>query len=155
MSPESQSAKDQETSISPMFLSSERREVGRVLQGSVRGWRMFRLDEDESGAVIARLSVAESEFWVADESRERRISGCTDILSSLIFRKLHLARSRWSDGFGGLPGTPIKFKTILTLLWRSRSQSARFHRQQRKRVTSSGTVVLCGGSANLPTLARC
>ena len=30
---------------------------------------MFRID-DESGAVVARLSVGEAEFWVADESPE-------------------------------------------------------------------------------------
>src|SRR3954452_12640893 len=30
---------------------------------------LFRID-DESGAVVARLSVGEAEFWVADESPE-------------------------------------------------------------------------------------
>ena len=32
---------------------------------------LFRID-DESGAVVARLSVGEAEFWVADESPEHQ-----------------------------------------------------------------------------------
>ena len=31
---------------------------------------LFRIDDESSGAVVARLSVGESEFWVADESPE-------------------------------------------------------------------------------------
>ena len=31
---------------------------------------MFRIDDESSGAVVARLSVGENEFWLADESPE-------------------------------------------------------------------------------------
>ena len=31
---------------------------------------LFRIDDESSGAVVARLSLGESEFWLADESPE-------------------------------------------------------------------------------------
>ena len=33
---------------------------------------LFRIDDPASGDVVARLSVAEAEFWVADESPENQ-----------------------------------------------------------------------------------
>ena len=71
------------TSISPMLSVRNGGEGGRVPQGGVStpcgenrpAWgppafgagELFRIEND-SGAVVAQLSVGESEFWVADES---------------------------------------------------------------------------------------
>ena len=66
---ESRSAKDQKTGIAPML--SVRNGVGAIefYKAAFGACEVFRVD-DESGAVVARLSVGEAEFWLADESPE-------------------------------------------------------------------------------------
>lgn len=69
MGDESQSAKDQKTAIAPMLSV---RNGGRAIEfykAAFGACELFRVD-DESGAVVARLSVGEAEFWLADESPE-------------------------------------------------------------------------------------
>ncbi|MGH9452536.1 MAG: VOC family protein [Terriglobia bacterium] len=69
MGAESQSANDQKTSIAPML--SVRNGVGAIefYKAAFGAGELFRVD-DESGAVVARLSVGGAEFWLADESPE-------------------------------------------------------------------------------------
>jgi PhnB protein len=64
-----ESAKPQKASIAPML--SVRRGVKAIefYKTAFGAGELFRVD-DESGAVVARLSVGEAEFWVADESPE-------------------------------------------------------------------------------------
>jgi PhnB protein len=66
-----ESAKDQKTAIAPML--SVRRGVKAIefYKAAFGAGELFRID-DESGAVVARLSVGTAEFWVADESPEHK-----------------------------------------------------------------------------------
>jgi len=69
MGDEPRSARNQQTTIAPML--SVRNGVRAILfyKAAFAARELFRVDA-ESGAVVARLSVAEAEFWVADESPE-------------------------------------------------------------------------------------
>jgi PhnB protein len=69
MGDESQSAKDQKTAIAPMLSVRNGMRAIEFYKAAFGAGELFRLD-DESGAVVARLSVGEAEFWVADESPE-------------------------------------------------------------------------------------
>src|ERR1700724_239391 len=69
MGDESQSAKDQNTAISPMLSVRNGARAIEFYKAAFGAGELFRLDA-ESGAVVARLSVGAAEFWVADESPE-------------------------------------------------------------------------------------
>jgi PhnB protein len=69
MGDESQSAKDQKTAIAPMLSVRNGMRAIEFYKAAFGAAELFRLD-DKSGAVVARLSVGEAEFWVADESPE-------------------------------------------------------------------------------------
>lgn len=69
MSEESQSAKDQKTAIAPMLSVRNGVRAIEFYKAAFGAGELFRVD-DESGAVVARLSVGEAEFWLADESPE-------------------------------------------------------------------------------------
>jgi PhnB protein len=75
MGNESQSANDQKndqkTSISPMLSVRNGTRAVEFYKAAFGAGELFRLD-DERGGVVARLSVGESEFWVADESPEHK-----------------------------------------------------------------------------------
>ena len=65
----SRSAKDQKTAIAPMLSVRNGVSAIEFYKAAFGAGELFRVD-DESGAVVARLSVGESEFWLADESPE-------------------------------------------------------------------------------------
>jgi PhnB protein len=67
MSHESASAKDQKTSISPMLSVRRGAKAVEFYTAAFGAGELFRV-EDESGGVVAQLSVGTAEFWVADES---------------------------------------------------------------------------------------
>ena len=68
---ESQSPRDQKTSIAPMLSVRNGARAVEFYKAAFGAGELFRID-DESGAVVARLSVGEAEFWVADESPEHQ-----------------------------------------------------------------------------------
>jgi PhnB protein len=65
----SQSAKDQKTAIAPMLSVRNGARAIEFYKAAFGAGELFRLDDD-SGAVVARLSVDGAEFWLADESPE-------------------------------------------------------------------------------------
>jgi PhnB protein len=71
MSAELQRVKDQKTSLSPMLSVRNGAKAVEFYKAAFGAGELFRI-EDERGAVVARLSVGESEFWVADESPEHK-----------------------------------------------------------------------------------
>src|SRR2546427_7314207 len=71
MCAELQRVKDQKTSLSPMLSVRNGAKAVEFYKAAFGAGELFRI-EDERGAVVARLSVGESEFWVADESPEHK-----------------------------------------------------------------------------------
>ena len=69
MADESRSAKDQKTAIVPMLSVCNGVRAIEFYKTAFGASELFRID-DPSGAVVARLSVQEAEFWLADESPE-------------------------------------------------------------------------------------
>ncbi|MBZ5590847.1 MAG: VOC family protein [Acidobacteriia bacterium] len=69
MAQDSQSANDPKTSIAPMLSVRNGAKAVEFYKAAFGAGVLFRID-DPSGAVVARLSVEEAEFWVADESPE-------------------------------------------------------------------------------------
>ncbi len=69
MSDFSERARDAKTAISPMLSVRNGARAVEFYKAAFGAGELFRLD-DESGAVVARLSVGTAEFWVADESPE-------------------------------------------------------------------------------------
>jgi PhnB protein len=67
----SQSAANPKTSIAPMLSVRRGAKAVEFYKAAFGAGELFRID-DESGAVVARLSVGEAEFWVADESPENK-----------------------------------------------------------------------------------
>ena len=67
MSPHSKRAFDPKTAIAPMLSVRNGAKAIEFYKAAFGAGELFRLD-DESGAVVARLSVGAAEFWVADES---------------------------------------------------------------------------------------
>jgi PhnB protein len=59
------------TTISPMLSVRKGAKAVEFYQAALGAVVVFRIDA-ESGAVVARLSVAGAEFWVADESPEHQ-----------------------------------------------------------------------------------
>jgi PhnB protein len=70
MGNEAQSAKDQNTAIAPMLSIRNGVRAIKFYKAAFGADELFRIDDESSGAVVARLSVGESEFWLADESPE-------------------------------------------------------------------------------------
>ena len=70
MGNEAQSAKDQNTTIAPMLSVRNGVRAIKFYKAAFGADELFRIDDESSGAVVARLSVGESEFWLADESPE-------------------------------------------------------------------------------------
>ena len=63
------SAKDQKTAIAPMLSVRNGVRAIEFYKAAFGTRELFRID-NEKGEVVARLSVEEAEFWVADESPE-------------------------------------------------------------------------------------
>jgi PhnB protein len=57
------------TSIAPMLSVRKGSKAIEFYKAAFGAAELFRMDS-EDGAVVARLSVSEAEFWVADESPE-------------------------------------------------------------------------------------
>src|ERR1700737_1223647 len=64
-----QRAKNRKTAIAPMLSVRNGVKAIEFYKAAFGANELFRLD-DESGAVVAQLSVAGADFWVADESPE-------------------------------------------------------------------------------------
>lgn len=63
------SGQHHKTSIAPMLSVRNGKRAVEFYKAAFGAGELFRID-DESGAVIARLSCEGAEFWVADESPE-------------------------------------------------------------------------------------
>ena len=59
-----------EYGYSPNALGSKRGRAIKFYKAAFGADDLFRIDDESSGAVVARLSVGENEFWLADESPE-------------------------------------------------------------------------------------
>ena len=69
MSDQSPSTNDQKTSLSPMLSVRRGAKAVEFYKAAFGAGELFRIEAPD-GAVVAQLSVGESEFWVADESPE-------------------------------------------------------------------------------------
>ncbi len=69
MSHNSESARDRKTTIAPMLSVRSGAKAIEFYKAAFGAGELFRIDS-EGGEVVARLSVGEAEFWVADESPE-------------------------------------------------------------------------------------
>src|ERR1022692_5257150 len=69
MSHSPESASDPKTSIAPMLSVRNGAKAIGFYKAALGAGELFRID-NESGAVVARLSVGGAEFWGADESPE-------------------------------------------------------------------------------------
>jgi len=67
----SEPANDLKTSIAPMLSVRRGAKAIEFYKAAFGAGELFRIDA-EDGAVVARLSVGEAEFWVADESTEHK-----------------------------------------------------------------------------------
>ena len=66
---ETESVGHRKTSIAPMLSVRKGSKAIEFYKAAFGAGELFRLDA-ESGAVVARLSVGDAEFWIADESPE-------------------------------------------------------------------------------------
>jgi len=71
MSQSSESTSTQKTTIAPMFSVRNGAKAIDFYKAAFGATESFRMD-DESGAVVARLSIEGAEFWLADESPEHQ-----------------------------------------------------------------------------------
>jgi PhnB protein len=71
MTNKSQTANDQKTSLSPMLSVRHGAKAVEFYKAAFGAGELFRIEAPD-GAVVAQLSVGESEFWVADESPEHK-----------------------------------------------------------------------------------
>jgi PhnB protein len=69
MSHDGEGARERKTGIAPMLSVRNGARAVEFYKAAFGAGELFRID-DESGAVVARLSVGAAEFWVADESPE-------------------------------------------------------------------------------------
>jgi PhnB protein len=69
MSQDAQRAKDRKTAIAPMLSVRKGVRAIEFYQAAFGADELYRVDS-EDGAVVAQLSVAGAEFWLADESPE-------------------------------------------------------------------------------------
>jgi PhnB protein len=63
--------KDQKTSIAPLLSVRKGAKAIEFYKAAFGAVEVFRVDAPD-GAVVARLSVDDAEFWVADESPEHK-----------------------------------------------------------------------------------
>jgi PhnB protein len=70
MRDDSQTAKNQKTTIAPMLSVRNGKRAIEFYKAAFGAVELFRV-ENESGEVVAQLSVGKAEFWLADESPER------------------------------------------------------------------------------------
>jgi PhnB protein len=68
MGDDSQGVKDQKTTLAPMLSVRDGVRAIEFYKAAFGACELFRVDG--GGAVVARLSVGETEFWLADESPE-------------------------------------------------------------------------------------
>ncbi len=71
MTDKSQSGNDHKTSLSPMLSVRHGAKAVEFYKAAFGAEELFRIEAPD-GAVVAQLSVGESEFWVADESPEHK-----------------------------------------------------------------------------------
>ena len=71
MSNDSQAGEVRKTAIAPMLSVRHGAKAIEFYKTAFGAGELFRLDAPD-GAVVARLSVGEAEFWVADESPEHK-----------------------------------------------------------------------------------
>ena len=64
---ESESANNRKTSIAPMLAVRRGAKAVEFYKAAFGAAELFRID-NESGEVVAQLSVGTAEFWIADES---------------------------------------------------------------------------------------
>ncbi len=64
------SAKDHSAAIAPMLSVRNGVKAIEFYKAAFGASESFRIDDESSGAVVARMAVAEAEFWLADESPE-------------------------------------------------------------------------------------
>jgi PhnB protein len=64
-----QAGKDRKTAIAPMLSVRNGKRAIEFYKAAFGAAELFRI-ESETGEIVARLSVGEAEFWVADESPE-------------------------------------------------------------------------------------
>ena len=101
MSAELQRVKDQKTSLSPMLSVRNGAKAVEFYKVAFGAGELFRI-ENESGSVVAQLSVGESEFWVADESAPHPAK--TAPYGDPALRSTRIsAPSRWALSFGEVP----------------------------------------------------
>jgi PhnB protein len=67
MGDNAQKDKDQKTSIAPMLSVRQGAKAIEFYKAAFGAAILFRID-DNSGAVVSRLTVEDADFWVADES---------------------------------------------------------------------------------------
>jgi PhnB protein len=60
------------TTIAPLLSVRNGARAIEFYKAAFGAAELFRIDDPASGDVVARLSVAEAEFWVADESPENQ-----------------------------------------------------------------------------------
>lgn len=71
MSQSSESTSTKKTTIAPMLSVRNGAKAIDFYKAAFGATESFRMD-DESGAVVARLSIEGAEFWLADESPEHQ-----------------------------------------------------------------------------------
>ena len=71
MSDKSSIANDPTTSLSPMLSVRHGAKAVEFYKAAFGAGELFRIEAPD-GAVVAQLSVGESQFWVADESPEHK-----------------------------------------------------------------------------------
>ena len=71
MNESSKSSSDRKTSIAAMLSVRNGARAVEFYKAAFGASELFRVD-DESGAVVAQLSVESAEFWLADESPENQ-----------------------------------------------------------------------------------
>jgi len=71
MPTESHSANDPKTSLSPMLSVRHGAKAIEFYKAAFGARELFRIEAPD-GAVVARMAVGESEFWVADESPDHK-----------------------------------------------------------------------------------
>src|ERR1700736_210730 len=69
---------DRKTSIAAMLSVRRGAKAVEFYKAAFGAGELFRV-EDESGSVVAQLSVGTAEFWVADESPEHRTFGAESV----------------------------------------------------------------------------
>jgi PhnB protein len=88
------------TAISPMLSVRKGAEAVEFYKSAFGARELYRMD-DESGAVVAQLGVAEADFWVADESPQH-LNFSPETLGGGTVRLVIARGFRRKSGVGGL-----------------------------------------------------